>query len=172
MMSNVFSAQCSAVYLTGALLGQFIYTRRQTESSVNYIHDIRHYNYPKYNSQLVALQPLADTARINNAQRSNVNQQCESEACFNESWHQKQSMHHWTTELTCELTQCRDDITFSNITPFWTCNCRESSEILHPQHTVGALERQICVIAFFVQRGFPLPFTFQWDGTSFSCILF
>lgn len=51
-----------------ASLGRFIYTKQQREHSVSYIHNIRHYNCPKNNSQLVALEPLEDMAQINNAQ--------------------------------------------------------------------------------------------------------
>lgn len=93
-----------------ALLGKFIYTRQQIENSVNYIHSIRHYNCPKYNSQLETLELREDTAQINKAEQSTVNEQCKNEGYFNESM-SGQSMHPWTTDLMSELTQYCDDIT-------------------------------------------------------------
>lgn len=96
---------CSISYR--ALFGQFIYTRQRTESSVNYIRSIRHYNCPKYNSQLVALEPL--TA---------LHEQCENEGYFNESWHQNNRYTTGQPSSVWAHTILRWHH-ISHITPFW-----------------------------------------------------
>lgn len=132
-----------------ALLGQFIYTRQQTERTVNYIHSIRHYSYPEYNCQLVALEPLVDTARINNAQQSNVNQQCKNKGYFNESWNQNNQCTTGQPSLRLSSHNTAMTSHFSHYT-LLTCHCRKSSEIRYSKHTVGALGGVISVISFFV----------------------
>lgn len=66
-------------------------------------------------------------------------------------------MHHWKTELTSELTQYCHDITILTLHHF-------DMQIRYPEHTVGALGEDICVIAFFVQ--------WDWTSISTSCIFF
>lgn len=129
---------------------RLIYTRQRTESSVNHIHSIRHYNHPKYNSQLVALEPLGDMAWINNAQQSNVSSVPMKATSMN------LDIRTIDAPLSSELTQYRDDITFLTL-HLW--NGRESSR--KQTNTYSRRFGGWTLWRFICETGFCFLFTFQ-----------